>query len=209
MRSSSSHLLQYFFSGLLLTLFVAGCGRTESDVSHESSHSHEHDHDHSHHHSEPRFGGEMVEVGHTHNPNGLLFYFAEVLPVKDNSISFYLSVEDEAGKSSSAKITGTEIMAYVSDIESETTVAREMTFEIKEHNSDNTITLLAAQIPTNFVNSRKLSVVVPKLTLGGERLNFTFEFSNEESLQSNRVHDSSDPTSDTKEETESMDEEQK
>ena len=205
MRSSSSHLLQYFFSGLLLALFVAGCGRTESDSNHESSHSHEHDH--SHHQSEPRFGGEMVEVGHTHHPDGLLFYFAEVLPVKDNSITFYLSVEDEAGKSSWAKIAETEVLAYVSDIESETTVSREMTFKLQE--DSNAMTLFAAQIPTSFINSRTLSIVVPKLTLGAERLNFTFEINNQESLQSDHVNDSSDATSDTKEETESMDEEQK
>lgn len=207
MRSSSSHLLQYFFSGLLLALFVAGCGRTESDSNHQVSHSHEHDHDHSHHHSEPRFGGEMVEVGHTHHPDGLLFYFAEVLPVKDNSITFYLSVEDETGKSSSAKIAETEVLAYVSDIESETTVSREMTFKLQE--DSNAMTLFAAQIPTSFINSRTLSIVVPKLTLGAERLNFTFEINNQESLQSDHVNDSSDATSDTKEETESMDEEQK
>ncbi len=207
MRSSTSHLSQYFFLGLLLALFVAGCGRTESDSNHQVSHSHEHDHDHSHHHSEPRFGGEMVEVGHTHHPDGLLFYFAEVLPVKDNSITFYLSVEDETGKSSSAKIAETEVLAYVSDIESETTVSREMTFKLQE--DSNAMTLFAAQIPTSFINSRTLSIVVPKLTLGAERLNFTFEINNQESLQSDHVNDSSDASSDTKEETESIDEEQK
>ena len=211
MQSPIFHLLQCFFSGLVLTLFITGCGNTKSDPNHETSHSHEHDHDHDHdhQHSEPRFGGQMVEVGHTHNPDGLRFYFAEVLPVKDNRISFYLSVEDEAGNSSSPTIASTEFMAYVSDDESETTVSREIIFQLREDNGDSPMPLFETQIPTNFVNSRLLSVVVPKLTLGGERLNFTFEVSNKESLQTDHANDSSDPGTDTKDENQPLEKEEK
>ena len=100
-------------------------------------------------------------------------------------------------------------MAYVSDDESETTVSREIKFQLREDNSDNSMPLFETQIPANFAKSRLLSVVVPKLTLGGERLNFTFEVKNKESLQTDHVNDSSDPGTDTKDENQPLEKEEK
>ena len=211
MYSSTSHTLRCAFSGLVLMLFAAGCENNGSDPNHEPVHSHEHEHghDHDHHHSGPRFGGKMVEVGHTHNPEGLLFYFAEILPVKENTISLHLSVEDEAGNSKSVTITGTQVMAYVSDAELETTVSREMTFELQNNNTESPATLLSATIPTSFVKSPRLSIVVPKLTLGGERLNFSFGVSTTDVLETPSSEHPVDEISDAKDETELPDEEQK
>jgi len=210
MYSSTSHTLQGAFSVLVLMLFVAGCGNNGSDSKQETVHSHEDEHGHDHHHSEARFGGQMVEVGHTHNPEGLQFYFAEILPLKENTISFHLSVEDEDSNTNSPTITGTEVLAYVSDPEFETTVSREITFELQETNSAAPATLLSATIPEIFVNSQRLSIVIPKLTLGGERLNFTFGVSTaDDSLETANSEDPVDETSDAKETTELPDEEQK
>jgi len=209
MYFSTSHTLQCAFSGLVLLFFAVGCENNGSDANHETGHSHENENGHDHHHSGARFGGQMVEVGHTHNPEGLLFYFAEILPVTENTISLHMSVEDEIGNSNSVTITETEVMAFVSDAESETTVSREMTFELQENNSDNPATLLSATIPMSLVNSPRLSIVIPKLTLGGERLNFSFEVSTTDLLETPNSEDPIDESSDANEETEQSDEEQK
>ena len=209
MYTSASHTLQCAFSGLVLLFFAVGCENNGSDANHETGHSHEneHGHGHDHHHSGARFGGQMVEVGHTHNPEGLLFYFAEILPVTENTISLYVTVEDEAGNSNSVTITETEVMAFVSDAELETTVSREMTFELHENNTGSPATILSATIPTSLVNSPRLSIVIPKLTLGGERLNFSFEVSTTDLLETPNSEDPIDEISDANEETEQPDEE--
>ena len=98
-------------------------------------------------------------------------------------------------------------MAFVSDTESETTVSREMTFELQENNSDNPATLLSATIPMSLVNSPRLSIVIPKLTLGGERLNFSFEVSTTDLVETPHSEDPVDEISDANEKTEQPDEE--
>ena len=207
MYFSTSHTLQCAFSGLVLLFFAVGCENNGSDANHETGHSHENEHGHDHHHSGARFGGQMVEVGHTHNPEGLLFYFAEILPVKENTISLHVTVEDEAGNSNSVTITESEVMAFVSDAELETTVSREMTFELQETNTGSPATILSATIPTSLVNSPRLSIVIPKLTLGGERLNFSFEVSTTDLVETPHSEDPVDEISDANEKTEQPDEE--
>ena len=67
MNLSFSHLFQAVGTWLVLIVLFTGCGPDDSDSHHDDSHSHEHAHDHGHQHGEPILGGQMVEVGHTHN----------------------------------------------------------------------------------------------------------------------------------------------
>ena len=90
MNLSFSPLSQAVCTWLLLIVLSTGCGPGDSDSNHDASHSHEHAHDHGHQHGEPILGGQMVEVGHAHNPDGLLFYFAEILPSQDDIVRLSL-----------------------------------------------------------------------------------------------------------------------
>ncbi|MBA60908.1 MAG: hypothetical protein CMJ76_00940 [Planctomycetaceae bacterium] len=179
MSASFQVYLRYFCSILTLTLLVAGCEQQQTTSKRGAEHTHDHDHDHGHVHAEPAFGGQIVDVGHTHGANGLLFYYAEILPVADNTMSLYVAVADETGKEHSVSMEETELMAYVTDAEQETSVTKEVILKIKD--TGEPVLFLSASIPADFSNSRRLSVIVPKLTFGNERLNFGFEVDSENS----------------------------
>ena len=192
--------LTYIFTSLALAICAVGCESNESTSNSGETDHHDHSHDHGHHHTEPRFGGDVIEVGHTHNPNGLLFYYAEVLPSHDGSVQFYLSVEDEAGGSKAATSKESEVMAYMTDAEQESGVSKEVVFQLQEINPDGPVSVLSATIPVEFANSSQIAVVVPKVTLGGERLSFSFEVEVRnlpDSIQTNNSEEeSSEPNQD-------------
>ena len=175
MNLSCSRLFQAVSAWLVLIVLFAGCEPVDSDSHHDDSHSHEHAHDHGHQHGEPILGGQMVEVGHAHNPNGLLFYFAEILPGQDDSIRFYLSVEDEAGTSKPAVSKEPEILAYFTDEEHLGGAAREVYFKYLEESEEISVPIFSASLPTEFEVGGSFSVVIPKMTLGGERMSFSFK----------------------------------
>ena len=175
MNLSCSRLFQAVSAWLVLIVLFAGCEPVDSDSHHDDSHSHEHAHDHGHQHGEPILGGQMVEVGHAHNPNGLLFYFAEILPGQDDSIRFYLSVEDEAGTSKPAVSKESEILAYFTDEEHLGGAAREVYFKYLEESEEISVPIFSASLPTEFEVGGSFSVVIPKMTLGGERMSFSFK----------------------------------
>ena len=173
MNLSFSHLFQAVGTWLVLIVLFTGCGPDDSDSHHDDSHSHEHAHDHGHQHGEPILGGQMVEVGHTHNPDGLLFYFAEILPSQNDSIRFHLSVEDEAGTSKPAVSKEPDIMAYVTDEEHQGEAAKEVYFKYLEESEEVSVPIFSAShLPTEFEVGASFSVVIPKMTLGGERMSF-------------------------------------
>jgi hypothetical protein len=58
-----------------------------------------------------------------------------------------------------------------------------------------------------LVNSPRLSIVIPKLTLGGERLNFSFEVSTTDLVETPHSEDPVDEISDANEEPQQSDEE--
>ena len=175
MNLSFSHLFQAVGTWLVLIVLFTGCGPDDSDSHHDDSHSHEHAHDHGHQHGEPILGGQMVEVGHTHNPDGLLFYFAEILPIQNDSIRFHLSVEDEAGTSKPAVPKEPDIMAYVTDEEHQGEAAKEVYFKYLEESEEVSVPIFSASLPTEFEVGASFSVVIPKMTLGGERMSFSFK----------------------------------
>ena len=175
MNLSFSHLFQAVGTWLVLIVLFTGCGPDDSDSHHDDSHSHEHAHDHGHQHGEPILGGQMVEVGHTHNPDGLLFYFAEILPSQNDSIRFHLSVEDEAGTSKPAVSKEPDIMAYVTDEEHQGEAAKEVYFKYLEESEEVSVPIFSASLPMEFEVGVPFSVVIPKMTLGGERMSFSFK----------------------------------
>lgn len=195
MNLSFSHLFQAVGTWLVLIVLFTGCGPDDSDSHHDDSHSHEHAHDHGHQHGEPILGGQMVEVGHTHNPDGLLFYFAEILPSQNDSIRFHLSVEDEAGTSKPAVSKEPDIMAYVTDEEHQGEAAKEVYFKYLEESEEVSVPIFSASLPTEFEVGASFSVVIPKMTLGGERMSFSFKVKSRPAPDSGASSQSGAPSS--------------
>ncbi len=107
----------------------------------------------------------------------MFFKSKKIEPVKENSIRLYISVENENGEAKPAILERSSIMAYIYDSDSDTSSSKEVAFTLQETQGDIPVALLTGVIPTILHNSGQLSVIVPKITLGGERLNFTFNVS--------------------------------
>ena len=79
-----------------------------------------------------------------------------------------LLVED-AGHMKPADVAGDAFDAIVGPTDGEPTLAKTVTFK-REDGS-----LFAAEVPEATAAEPKLTVVVPKIELGGERLNFSYK----------------------------------
>ena len=154
----------------ILTIPISGCKQQNSTTTNDSTHSH--DHNHGHRHGKPLFGGRIVEIGHTHKSDGLVFYFAEILPEQDNTIRLYISTEDEKGNSQAAAIETPTVAAYATDGKEASMFSKEMIFNRIQEEGEITAVLLSGTIPTDLLSNKELSLVVPKIVLGGERLSF-------------------------------------
>ena len=111
---------------LVLTSAFLGCENSNSTPDQDELHVHTDNHGHVH--SPPRFGGQISEIGHTHGSEGLIFYYAEVLPDSGNTVRLYISSEDEQGKSTNAEIDDSSVLAYLAGAEEDSRLSREITF---------------------------------------------------------------------------------
>ena len=93
------------------------------------------------------------------------------MPVIDGKITFHVLTIDSAGKSQTVRVQAEKIVAYVDPLDSE--IVREVTFKA----SGNSGSTFVATIPESIQDCKEFSVVVPKIELGGERLNFSFKTS--------------------------------
>ena len=144
-----------------------------ADAGHEHSHDafegdHKHGHSHGHRHAEPTRGGTVVSVGHTHHEKGVDVFHAEVLPPAGGRMLIELLVED-AGHMKPADVAEDSFDAIVGPTDGDATLAATVTFG-REDGS-----LFAAEVPGRVAGEPKLTVVVPKIELGGERLNFSYK----------------------------------
>ena len=168
------------FYGILCALLATGCNgsnavTTNMDVDAEDHHQHDagYDHDHSHHHrpGKPLHGGDIVTIGHSHHADGVTYYHAEVMPLVDGKVTFHLQTVNDAGNSVAMPISASEVPAYIAQLDRETALTTEMIFHAvgKGPTSE-----FVAAVPKSHLDSTELSVVVPKIKLGGERQNFSF-----------------------------------
>lgn len=134
--------------------------------------SHDHPHSHSHRHGKPLFGGEIGSIGHSHHKGGEKHYHVEVMPVVDGVITFHLLTETSEGESKIHPVEENEIVSMINEFKSEPVRASELVFVSKDNKSP--ASTFAASIPEKFSEDQKLLIVIPKITLGGERLNFSF-----------------------------------
>ena len=161
---------------------------TDSSNDHEHHHGGEHDHghgdglagthshDHSHNRSlgKPLHGGRIVPIGHAHHKGGVTHFHAEVMPLVDDVIRLYLLTESDDGESVGYSTEDKEIPALVS-VQAKGSLSKEVSFESKAGSDDSAEFILA--IPESLAGGRAFSVVIPKITLGGQRQNFSFSIS--------------------------------
>ena len=113
----------------------------------------------------------MVAIGHSHHSDRATHYHAEVMPVEDGQISFYVLTENVEGLADDAHGELTETLAYVDRLDRELAQPREVVFSPKPGESG---LIFVTAVPDSLLQSGELSVVVPKIRLGGRRLNFSF-----------------------------------
>ncbi|MEC7501735.1 MAG: hypothetical protein VX970_08405 [Planctomycetota bacterium] len=154
-----------------------GDGVDGSDQQHHHDHDHDHPHDHHHSHAAVKssHGGRMIPIGHTHHANGATHYYAEIMPTEKNKLSFYLTHTDEHGVSQPVQVDGEEVVGYAAPLDQQAGLATELVFLATENDDQSA---WSATIPASLKTEGPLSVVVPKIILGGEWINFSFKTSN-------------------------------
>ena len=161
-------------------LLVAGCEQATSTVGVAGvesleGHSHKHGsayaHAHPHAQGSPLHGGRIVAIGHSHHGSEETHYHAEIMPIVDGKIMFHVLTDNKAGQSQLVRVAATMIEAYVDPLDKETARAYEVVFSSEEHDRGATF---VATVPEVLQDCQRMSVVVPKIELGGQRLSFSF-----------------------------------
>ena len=119
-------------------------------------------------------GGQIVAIGHSHHGNGQTHYHAEIMPLADGKVIFHVLTDDGHGEPQPADLAIDKIRAYVDPLDRDSVQAVEVTFSARKKSGGSTFT---ATIPEVLQDSKRLSVIIPKIELGGERLNFSFKAS--------------------------------
>ncbi len=172
---------------LLTPLLVTGCnppapstepGQVTTEISrtHGDDHSHHHDHDHPHDHSHPAVksghGGRMIPIGHTHHGSGATHYYAEIMQPADGKITMFITKTEAQGTPQPIRIDTEEIVGYAAPLDRRAGLATELVFQTTENSGRS---MWSASIPESLKYGSDLSVVIPKITLDDEWLNFSFQ----------------------------------
>ena len=96
------------------------------------------------------------------------------MPLADGKITFHVLTENGHGETQPAGVATEKIRAYVDPLDRDSVQAVEVVFSATKNSDGSTFT---ATIPEVLQDSKRLSVIVPKIELGGERLNFSFKAS--------------------------------
>ncbi|REJ83651.1 MAG: hypothetical protein DWQ34_22750 [Planctomycetota bacterium] len=166
-------------------LVAVGCERqnssrittdTHEDVEHEHRHAdrteemHTHPHANPQRHREPLHGGRIVPIGHTHHDEDVTHYYAEVLPVHEGAITLYLLTESPDGELVEFPVPTAEFTALVAG--DDVALAREVIFA--PVGDDRTSARFVAAVDSDLIGRGTATFVVPKITLDGNRLSFSF-----------------------------------
>ena len=164
-----------------------------SDDDHEHDHedgfkgAHAHDHSHGHRHGEPLHGGRIVSIGHTHHKEGITHFHAEVIPLTDHSIRFHLLTESASGESQDFPIKATEIPGLIS-IKGSEAGSTDCTFT--STGTADTASEFALEIPESLREGDAFTVLIPKVTLNGNRQNISFSITRKQAENTDAATDS-------------------
>ncbi|MCG8585727.1 MAG: hypothetical protein MI757_13555 [Pirellulales bacterium] len=177
--------MRYLEAGITVLLigvaiFFVGCTRSEAPVGNDErvesdsdGHSHASDH---HHHSkqspDPLYGGQVVAIGHTHRGSDHTHYYVEVMPVVDDRLTFHVLSVNAKNEAEAFKVEAAKIDAYVDRLAENSDSAQEIVFSA--NHGDNGGSEFVATIPEPLRAHSKFLVVVPKVTVRGERFHFSF-----------------------------------
>ena len=117
----------------------------------------------------------MIPIGHTHHADGATHYYAEIMPAEKDKLTLYLTHTDEQGVSLPVQVDGEKVVGYAAPLDQKAGLATELVFLAAESDDQSA---WSARIPTSLNNAGPLSIVVPKIILGGEWINFSFRTSN-------------------------------
>lgn len=145
----------------------------EHEDGHQGAHSHLHTH--GHRHGKPIHGGKIVSLGHTHHEKGSTNYHAEILPANEDQISFHVLVEDEEGKLKDFSADDEKVAGFVNVKKGNSLGAVEIEFERDKEDQSK----FASAIPERFIKAEDLTVVIPKIQIGSQKLDFSFKVARE------------------------------
>lgn len=169
---------------------VCGCGTAADEanqngesnskpVSEEHSHNEEHHglHSHAHDHSkaQPLHGGKLVEIGHTHNKDGATHYFVEVMPQTADEVQFFVARESDDGGVEDYRPDAQEILALVDAVGQKRPKSKEIQFTAED--VEGQPLKYSANLIDVYPDAEELMIVIPKLKVGQERMNFSFSIS--------------------------------
>lgn len=146
----------------------AGAGEEHHNGDHRGQHSHSEHGDH----FKPLHGGTLTDIGHTHDKKGVTHYFAEIMPVSEGRVRFYVLKETDKGGLEEHNVESGEISSFVDERGQERPRSREVVFvaDTKDGNSAS----FSADLAQVFTDGGEFTIVVPKLTVGRERMSFSF-----------------------------------
>jgi hypothetical protein len=133
---------------------------------------HSHPHAHPHRHAEALHGGRIVSIRHTHHRADATHYHAEVLPLQDRRLTLCFLTESPAGDLQEQPIAAAEFTALIGREGTTPISTPDVTF-VPEGTGE-TAARFSADLPADFAEGGPLRIVVPSITLGGERLSFSF-----------------------------------
>lgn len=145
----------------------------EHDDNFEGSHAH--GHAHGHRHGKPLHGGRVVSIGHTHHKDGATHFHAEIMPLTDNTIRFFLQTENKAGEPIDCAVALADVEALVS-VQGGEAAARDAKFVAV---GEGRTAEFALTLSADLAEGDAFSVIVPSLELGGQRQNFSFKIARE------------------------------
>ena len=131
--------------------------------------SHSHEHAHGHRHNEPLFGGRLFSIGHTHHENGAAHFHAEVMPLEDDTIRFYLLTDSADAGLQDYAITAQEVSCLISVNGQEAQPVQCSFTAVDDEQPASEFCLL---IPEHIAGADAYSVMVPNLEVRGQNFSF-------------------------------------
>ncbi len=166
--------------GVVVVVFVVtgmmllGCEQPNGSIDTEhATADHNHDHEHEHFHAKALYGGHVVAIGHTHGKDAT-DYHAEIMPIRDAQITFHVLGSNARHASQPLHVKAETILAYAAGANQKTGQASKIIFSPTTNSGGST---WSAAIPASLKRESQLAVVIPKITLAGKRLNFSFKTS--------------------------------
>lgn len=143
------------------------------------SHSSGHAHGDGHSHSESLYGGQLVEIGHSHHGEAVESFQAEIVPIRDGQIVLHFLSEDAHGHLQPLELEVAELPGYVNKTAETAMRAREVIF--RPRSEEAAASAFVADLPESLSDSSEFTVVIPKVVIGRERFSFSFEAARSES----------------------------